>query len=63
MTCDDPKKGFFVTFDYSQDALIEIDAFFRKTGNVIVALTVREILEEQFAKRLAERGHCPRTTV
>ena len=46
-------KGFFVAFDYSSDALTEIDRFFRKTGKVIVALTVREILDEQLAMRLA----------
>ena len=49
----DRKKGFFVAFDYSQDALTEIDAFFRNTGKVIVALTVNEILDEQIAKKLA----------
>lgn len=35
----DRTKGFFVAFDYSADALTEIDRFFRKTGKVIVALT------------------------
>jgi hypothetical protein len=53
MTREDRTKGFFVAFDYSQDALTEIDAFFRKTGQVIIALTVHEILEEQIAKKLA----------
>jgi hypothetical protein len=53
MTREDRTKGFFVGFDYSDDALREIDAFFRKSGKVIVALTVREILEEQLAKKLA----------
>jgi hypothetical protein len=46
-------KGFFVAFDYSDDALREIDGFFRKSGKVIVALTVREILEEEIARKLA----------
>ena len=31
----------------------DIDAFFRRSGQVIIALTVRKILDEQFAKRLA----------
>jgi len=53
MTREDRTKGFFVAFDYSQDALTEIDAFFRKSGKVIIALTVNEILEEQIAKKLA----------
>ena len=53
MMREDRQKGFFVAFDYTGDALREIDAFFRKTGKVIVALTVREILDEELAKRLA----------
>jgi len=53
MAHEDRTKGFFVAFDYSDDALREIDAFFRKSGKVIVALTVKEILEEQLAKKLA----------
>jgi len=47
------EKGFFVAFGYTDDALREIDAFFRKQKKVIVALTVREILEEEIAKKLA----------
>jgi hypothetical protein len=42
----DRAKGFFVSFDYSRDALAEIDAYFRKSGRVIIPLTVREILDE-----------------
>jgi hypothetical protein len=53
MTREDRTKGFFVGFDYSDDALREIDAFFRKCGKVIVALTVREILDEELARKLA----------
>ena len=29
---EDRKKGFFVSFDYSSDAMREIDAFFRRSG-------------------------------
>jgi site-specific DNA-methyltransferase (adenine-specific) len=47
------KKGFFVGFDFSSDALTEIDAFFRRQHTVIVPLTVREILDEQIAQKLA----------
>ena len=46
------EKGFFVSFDYSDDALREIDAFFKRAHKVIVALTVQEILDEQIAKKL-----------
>jgi DNA methylase len=47
------KKGFFVSFGYTSDALTEIDRFFRKTGNVIVPLTVAEILNEEIAHKIA----------
>ena len=53
MTREDRTKGFFVSFDYTSGAMQEIDAFFRKSGKIIVALTVREILDEQLAKKLA----------
>jgi hypothetical protein len=46
------KKGFFVGFDFSGDALREIDQFFRREHIVIVPLTVREILDETIAHRL-----------
>ncbi len=48
--CD---KGFFVSFDYSSDALSECQHFFKRTGKVIVPLTVREILDESIAMKLA----------
>jgi hypothetical protein len=35
------------------DALTEIDAFFRRSGKSIIALTVKEILDEEIAKKLA----------
>jgi hypothetical protein len=46
-------KGFFVSFDYSSDAETEISRFFTQTGKVIIPLTVREILDEQIAQKLA----------
>lgn len=52
MTTHERTKGFFVSFDYSEDALREIDHFFRTTGKVIIPLTVREILDEQIARKL-----------
>ncbi len=48
--CD---KGFFVSFDYSGDALTEIDQFFKRSHKVIVPLTVDDILNEQLARKLA----------
>ena len=47
------KKGFFVAFDYTSDALAEIQRFFTAEHKTIVALTVQEILDEQIARKLA----------
>ena len=47
------EKGFFVSFDYSSDAMREIDRFFREERRIIVPLTVREILDEEIARKLA----------
>ena len=47
------KTGFFVAFDYSEDALAEVDGFFRRTGLIIRALTVKDILDERLARKLA----------
>ena len=53
MMREDCVKGFFVSFDYSSDALQEIDSFFKRSHKVIVALTVQKILDEHIAKKLA----------
>jgi DNA modification methylase len=53
MMREDCDKGFFVGFDFSSDALTEINKFFKRTGKVIQALTVREILEEELVMKLA----------
>ncbi len=53
MMREDRTKGFFVSFDYSSDAMTEIDAFFKRTGKSIIALTVKDILEEEIARKLA----------
>lgn len=45
-------KGFFVSFDFTSDAMTEISRFFKKTGKVIVPITVREILDDQIAAKL-----------
>jgi hypothetical protein len=46
------KKGFFVSFDFTQDAEREIGEFFKRSGCSIIALTVRDILDEQIARKL-----------
>ncbi len=52
MMREDCEKGFFVSFDYSSDALQEIESFFKRSHKVIVALTVQEILDELIALKL-----------
>jgi hypothetical protein len=49
---DTSLTAFFVSFDYSSDALSKIESFFKRSHKVIVALTVQEILDEQIAKKL-----------
>jgi len=53
MMREDRTKGFFVSFDFSSDAMSEIQSFFKKTGKSIIALTVKDILDEQIAYKLA----------
>ena len=48
-----PIKGSIVGFGFTSDAMTEISQFFKRTGKVIVPLTVREILDEELAKKLA----------
>ena len=50
---EDCDKGFFVAFDFSSDALMEVGRFFKQRGKVIIPLTVREILDEEIARKLA----------
>jgi DNA modification methylase len=52
MMREDRTQGFFVSFDYSQDALSEIQAFMKKTGRIIRPITVKDILDEQVARKL-----------
>jgi hypothetical protein len=47
------KKGFFVGFDFSGDALTEIDGLFRREHIVVIPPTVREIRDEHIAQKLA----------
>jgi DNA modification methylase len=46
---EERKLGYFVGFDFTGDALFEIDRFRRKEGREIKPLTVREILDEELA--------------
>ena len=53
MIREERTKGFFVSFGFTSDSLKEIQAFFTHTGKSIIALTVREILDEEIAMKLA----------
>ena len=53
MNREKKQKGIFVSFDYTSDAIREISRFFKDEHKIIVPLTVREILEEEIAMKLA----------
>ena len=53
MMREERTKGFFVSFDFTSDAEREINAFFKRTGKAIIPLTVREIIDEEIAMKLA----------
>ena len=59
MMREDCEKGFFVSFDYSSDALQEIESFFKRSHKVIVALTVRWRLEAPRSARPFQRSRFP----
>lgn len=45
-------KGFFISFDFSHDALLEISQALREADLEIIPITVREILEEEVHYRV-----------
>jgi hypothetical protein len=45
--------GYFVGFEFTGDALFEIDRFRRKEGREIKPLTVQEILDEEIGSDAA----------
>ena len=49
---EDRPKCIFVFFDFTDDALSEIEGFFRRSSKVIVALTASEILDQQIAMKV-----------
>ena len=53
MMRENRQKGFFISFDFSGDAISEIQRFFKREKKVIIPLTVREILDEEIAMKLA----------
>ena len=53
MMREDCDIGFIVSFDYSSDAMTEIGNFFKRSGKIIRAFTVRDILDEEIGRKLA----------
>ncbi len=52
MSRENRQRGFFVSFAYSQDAVDECVAFFKRTGKMIKLLTVQEILDEEHVQKM-----------
>ena len=52
MEREDRPRGFFVSFDYSQDAHQECANFHKRTGRLIKLLTVQEILDEEHVQKM-----------
>ena len=52
MTNDDRNRGFFVSFDYSQEAHDEVTKFHKNTGRIIKLITVQEILDERHVQKM-----------
>jgi DNA modification methylase len=47
------EKGYFVAFGYSSDAMDEITRFFKEEHRTIIPFTVKEVLEDNIAQKLA----------
>jgi hypothetical protein len=47
--------GFYVAFGYTEDALTEIDRFFRKTGKMIRAELLSNVVDDAMIRRRPSR--------
>ncbi len=52
MSRENRQRGFFVSFDYTQDSVDEGTAFFKRTGRVIKLLAVQEMLDEEHVQKM-----------
>jgi site-specific DNA-methyltransferase (adenine-specific) len=52
MMREDRERGFFVSFDYSSDAVQECANFYKRSGKIIKLITVREILDELHVQKM-----------
>ncbi|PYJ59407.1 MAG: hypothetical protein DME24_12855 [Verrucomicrobia bacterium] len=55
-------KGFFLTCDYSSDALHEGDFFFRRCGRATKLLSFLDILAGEFARKIVQSNLNKRIT-
>jgi len=46
------QRGFFVSFGYTKGAEQECAAFHKRTGRIIILLTVQEILDEEHVQKM-----------
>jgi hypothetical protein len=53
------RKGLLVSFDYTDDALTEIDRYFQKTGKVIVPLPFVKSSTNRSRRSSPDCGHNP----
>ena len=52
MDRENRQRGFFVAFDFSEDAKRECTRYHKQTGRVIKLLTVQEILDEEHVQKM-----------
>lgn len=52
MAREDRPRGFFVAFGYTADAEREAAAFYKKSGRIIMLISVQEILDEEHVGKL-----------
>ncbi len=52
MEREDRQRGFFLSFDFSNDAEQKAAAFYKRTKRVIKLITVQEILDEQHVQKM-----------
>jgi hypothetical protein len=52
MDRENRQRGFFVAFDFSEDAKRECVRYQKQSGRIIKLLTVQEILDEEHVQKM-----------
>ena len=52
MDRENRQRGFYVAFDFSEDAKRECTRYHKQTGRIIKMLTVQEILDEEHVQKM-----------